>query len=1149
MKKPTARWLSLLLSLALAFSLAVPALAEGETEGEQPEKPGETEPSDPKPNVVASLRLGGDIRLTGGENTEDGYTLQLEPSDDSLQLTATPEAADGTAIENADLRISWSSDNEAVVSATAISSTNGHSATVIPRGPGVATVTVSADNGNIKRTIAVTVSGIKLSEKLKSGISVKENESVTLTPGKLSEEKDFEYFGNAAAAYPTGSGNATLTAEVVNGKTSVKVTPEADRSKILVEGIRADTATIRITVNASGRNYTVEIPVTVTPNTAIIHHTTGVSPTEPLKFSSLAQQIANQCREITGESLSYVTGLTVPTAQGTLYLGWQSADNTGMGVGSSLNYYASTASRGPYLSDVVFVPNASFGGEKASITYTGTASNGRTYRGEIQVTLKESSTDLTLTTKRAEPVKLTGSLFDKVCQEQTGTPLDYVVFTLPPASQGALYTGYKSELDYAARVTATDRYTRSALDNITFVPAADFVGTATISYFGYSTSGARYAGELLVKVEQGLDDSIVYNDNGAGRVTFRDSDFYTYCTNATRGTFAYVTFTLPAASQGTLTFMGAPLAEGQQVYLPSRVTFTAASGFSGVVRIPFTGCDRAGNQFKGTVELHFQSGGESGLTYYCAPGSSVKLVASDFNDLSMAQTGQRLHYISFQSLPDHNKGALYHNRTSSGGIGTRVKKDIRYFQGAVPYISNLSFWATDKFTGTVEIPFTGCSTSGQTFSGLVTIHSGSGGGSGGSQGTISYSTTGREHVKFRAEDFDTACRGATNSALSYVRFSLPASSQGILYFDYQPTAAPTAASASTDYYRNGDASISKISFHPAYGFSGVVSIPFSGSAIDGSSFQGTVTISVAAAGSSGTTVRYATFGSPVKFSASDFLFAAGTNQPVSVRLGSLPAASAGKVYYQYVNPSRYSWQANTSTDYSLGGDPLVSNLTFVPRAGYVGMVTIPYTATNLDGTQYTGEVRITVNTPSSSEQFDDMEGYDGKTLAAVEYLVGQRVVNGMGNRKYGPALSIRRGDFCLMLYRAYQFESGGTAMSFSDVPGTAYYAQAVNTLSSLGVVNGTGNNRFQPDAAISRQDAALMIQRTLRNTGLTVENGTAEDIAAYADAAGVAYYAQGAVSGLVRQGIFPIGEDNRLASTEALTRADMAVLLHRAMTQ
>ena len=473
----------------------------------------------------------------------------------------------------------------------------------------------------------------------------------------------------------------------------------------------------------------------------------------------------------------------------------------------------------------------------------------------------------------------------------------------------------------------------------------------------------------------------------------------------------------------------------------------------------------------------------------------------------------------------------------------------------MPYLSNLSFWATEKFTGTLEIPFTGSSISGKTFTGLLTIRSGSGSGAGSSSGvgtngvTVSYSTTGREHVLFNAKDFDSACRSATNSALSYVQFNLPSSGQGILYFDYHTTEAPTAVSSSTSYYLSGEESISKVSFHPAYGASGVVQIPFSGAAIDGSDLQGVVSINVRAAGSSGTTVRYTTFGTPVKLSASDFFYAAGTNQPVSVRLDGLPAASAGKMYYQYVSPTQYSWQANTTTEYSLNNDPLVSNLTFIPKAGYVGMVSIPYAATNGDGTQYSGEIRITVNTPTSSSQFDDLAGFNAQTLAAVNFLYDRGVVNGMGNSKYGPGLSIRRGDFCLMLCRAFRFESGGSAMPFSDVPGNAYYANAVNTLSSMGVVNGTGSNRFQPDSPISRQDASLMIQRTLKTAGISAENGSAEDIASYPDAASVASYAQGAVSGLARMGLIPTAGDGRLAPADPLTRADMAVLLHRAMTQ
>ena len=1143
MNKPTARrFLSLLLALLLLLSLSPAALAapSGGDGGDPPESTGPDDPDTDTPEKPEKI----EISLKAVGTSIDGGKLTMDPGKGPM-ITASilPEA-------NKNDKITWSTTCQNTVARVDYDNAgNGH--TMYPYGlaPGVSTIIGRTDTGGEVK-LDVTVSGMVVKS---DEVTIKQNQRLNLKEwAEGMSDSDFwvRYYGSAA--------DSAATVSISSDKNNVVRVTGTSRGSLLIDGVAEGKATVTVKVMQGTQTIAEKkISVTVESNQAEPIKGTA-SASDPLRFSTLESQIAAQCRQmIQGDdnSLSHITGLSVPTSQGTLYVGWQSAENTGMGVGSSLRYYVSSAARGPYISDVVFVPNPDYTGEKATINFTGVSAGGRTYKGRIEVTLKEASTDLTITTKRATPVKLAGALFNEACQRETGSPLEYVIFTLPPASQGALYSGYKSELDYTAKVTANDQYSLAALDTLTFVPNEDFVGTVNIRYFGYNVSGSRYAGELVVKVEQGLDDSIVYHDNGSGRVTFQAYDFTSFCRNATGGDFAYVSFTPPPASQGTLTHYGWPLTSDQQVYAPGAVTFAAAQGFNGVVRIPFVGYDRTGRQYKGTVQIHVQSTGESDLAYYCAPGSSVKLVAADFNSLCMAQTGERLHYIAFQSLPDHNMGALYHNRTSSGGLGTRVKKDTKYFQGAVPYLSNLSFWATEKFTGTLEIPFTGSSISGKTFTGLLTIRSGSGSGAGSSSGvgtdgvTVSYSTTGREHVLFSAKDFDTACRSATNSALSYVQFNLPSSGQGILYFDYHTTEAPTAVSSSTSYYLSGEESISKVSFHPAYGASGVVQIPFSGAAIDGSDLQGVVSINVRAAGSSGTTVRYTTFGTPVKLSASDFFYAAGTNQPVSVRLDGLPAASAGKMYYQYVSPTQYSWQANTTTEYSLNNDPLVSNLTFIPKAGYVGMVSIPYAATNGDGTQYSGEIRITVNTPTSSSQFDDLAGFSAQTLAAVNFLHDRGVVNGMGNSKYGPGLSIRRGDFCLMLCRAFRFESGGSAMPFSDVPGNAYYANAVNTLSSMGVVNGTGSNRFQPDSPISRQDASLMIQRTLKTAGISAENGSAEDIASYPDAASVASYAQGAVSGLARMGLIPTAGDGRLAPADPLTRADMAVLLHRAMTQ
>ena len=74
----------------------------------------------------------------------------------------------------------------------------------------------------------------------------------------------------------------------------------------------------------------------------------------------MEELIAAACQEKTGQALTSVTGLSVPTAQGTLYLGYNSPEDTGAGAGSSVTYYTRTSLRGPYIQDLTFVPNPSY---------------------------------------------------------------------------------------------------------------------------------------------------------------------------------------------------------------------------------------------------------------------------------------------------------------------------------------------------------------------------------------------------------------------------------------------------------------------------------------------------------------------------------------------------------------------------------------------------------------------------------------------------------------------------------------------------------------------------------------------------------------------------------------------------------------------
>ncbi|MBD5162703.1 MAG: hypothetical protein HDT14_11985 [Oscillibacter sp.] len=1161
------RLLSLLLALALTLSMAPAALSannpgSNDEEGEKAEEnnPGsgegghtgsgdEAPGEEQSPDTVTKINLGGN-GISQMEVVEAGkeYTLILEPNSTrqgSVQLTVDLEPASAL---NESRHVVWASSDSSVVSTEEQSDSQrpgqGHIGIITGEKPGTADVTITA--GDLVCTIHVEVSGIKLSSQLEEeGLRLSENELKVLRLGT-----DYFLFGNAK--------NAEMSAREINSKTIVFIPAIISNASVSVEGRREGTGTLRLSANYGGIVSEKDIPLTVTADEGEIDWTEAVSPSRPLQFSALESLMNLKCQEMTRSNLVSIIDLSVSPSQGIIYHGYKSPDDAGSGAGSGITYYASGAVRGPYIRDLVFVPSESFRGEKATIEFTGQATDStganRTFKCRINVTLADAKTeDVLLTTRSDVPLKLKAEDFIKVCQAQTGASLSYVIFTQPPASQGTLYRDYKNAMDYASRVNASEKYDRKGLDDVSFVPAQSFVGTVTISYEGYSTTGGKYIGRLVIQVRQSMNAAITYTDDGAGEVSFSRWDFEDFCVNVGGRALSGVSFTPPPVSQGTLYYgwngvRGSAVGAGV-AYSPAqidRLTFVAANSFEGMVRIPFSGTDRDGVEFSGTVEILIQSFGSGDISYVCAPGESVKLELSDFAGFCQSLTGQRLHYINFPTLPDFHQGALYHNRTSGGGMGTRVTTSTRYYNSATPYIANLSFWAAETFRGSLEIPFTGCAVSGETFSGLLVISSGAGAGSG-SIDSITYHTSGQDPARFVGQDFDTVCRQATNEALSYIRLELPSSGQGILYCGYHSGTNPTALSRGQDLYLNGENRIDWVTFAPGRGFAGTVSLSYLGTSITGRTFTGTVEITVYAASSQGGLVRYETTGAPVHLDVYRIQEASG-GVPTSLRFTGMPTEDQGKLYFGYVGPTQYSWQGNTSTEYHLYSEPAVSNLTFVPKAGFYGEVNIPYTAVKDGVTSYSGTIRILVTQPQVSAHFDDLADCSAQTRSAVDYLYAQGVVNGVGERRYSPDASIRRGDFCLMLARAFQFSAGSTVTGFMDVPSDAYYANAVNQMYALGVVNGVGDKRFQPSAAISRQDAALMVQRALKQAGINVPDGSADDLAAYEDRDQVSGYAQGAVSGLVRLGLLPT--DHGSISPQAdLTRADMALLLHRAMTQ
>lgn len=225
---------------------------------------------------------------------------------------------------------------------------------------------------------------------------------------------------------------------------------------------------------------------------------------------------------------------------------------------------------------------------------------------------------------------------------------------------------------------------------------------------------------------------------------------------------------------------------------------------------------------------------------------------------------------------------------------------------------------------------------------------------------------------------NAVCQSKTGAGLSYLNNWSVSTAQGIMHNNHRSEADTGAGvGASERYYPSkttGEDALSALSFVPRSSFNGTADISFTGWATNGQSFNGVIRVTVSGLGE-GSDVSYSANGDPVAFQSDDFNTVSNAKNGHNLKhvtFTTLPSASAGTLYYNYVSESRPGEKVLTTTQYKRSGTPGLDRVTFVPTAGYSGTVRISYRAEDTSGVTYTGTVTITVSGQSDPAQPGDI---------------------------------------------------------------------------------------------------------------------------------------------------------------------------------
>lgn len=130
----------------------------------------------------------------------------------------------------------------------------------------------------------------------------------------------------------------------------------------------------------------------------------------------------------------------------------------------------------------------------------------------------------------------------------------------------------------------------------------------------------------------------------------------------------------------------------------------------------------------------------------------------------------------------------------------------------------------------------------------------------------------------------------------------------------------------------------------------------------------------------------------------------------------------------------------------------------------------------------------------------------------------------------------------LMLVEAL-YQMADSPAAAGKTPFTDCDALAVAWAYQTGVVSGRGNGKFDPDDAITRQEAAVMLYRYARNAGMDLTLGN--DLAAFPDSDSTASWAQKEMQWAVDAGLMGGEGDGLLAPRSIMTRAQAADIIRR----
>lgn len=609
--------------------------------------------------------------------------------------------------------------------------------------------------------------------------------------------------------------------------------------------------------------------------------------------------------------------------------------------------------------------------------------------------------------------------------------------------QGTLvYTGDS----YTLPASVTEK--EGDLSYVCFVMAVPKSGLTTQPISASCTVTVHVRDIITAHATVGLDDTYLsLGDMDRWSTQSVEEQIYKAAYDAGRGTPQYVVFgAKPVSKVGALEVeSGSRYYFDRATYDLSNVRFRPSREATGPYTINFTVYNDANESFYGVLTLTVQQyAGNLDVLYTTSKDMPVTLDGDDFGDFwHKSYPRGALIRVTFKELPSTYEGSLYTGYASNARPGARIKnRDTFYMDpGNSQYgIDDLTFVPGVRQGEYVAVPFEAFGTNDrdrQTYlDGVMYVFVSSG-----EAEDITWRVTPGAAYNFQETDLLSVYQKATGSSGSnfYIQL-LDVPAAGELYVGYsngRGVKLTEASIASRPFYYSGSRGelISSLTY-------------VSGSAVSDAvryvayDLQGKILyVANLRFTAQELSVSYACTTGSVSFKGSDFEALAGTSGKLANVSFTPPDASLGTLYYGRSASAVGTAITSDSVWYSVSATSTtvnalrMDNVSFVPKAGYSGTVSIPFAAYDAAGNKLGGTVKIAVTavpetpvTPPTnpvtpidpSISFKDVANTDANKwyYSELMQLASAGVIGGYEDGTFRPNGSVTYGEALKMIMMA-----------------------------------------------------------------------------------------------------------------------------------